>query len=192
RMALSGALPNLTGNVNYQYHLLTSEVERGVNPLTGEPIVQRIPNPREALVYGGTLRIPVLAARNWYDYSTSRRAIKQAEMARDDAERLIIGGLAQSMVTVITTERLSEVTRVNLAAALSTLDLNLRRARLGAGNAVDVLRSKQEVARSRADVIQADEGLRQAREALGQALGLAEPVGITPELKMDQLRQDAR
>lgn len=192
RMALAGALPQLTANANYQYHLLTSEVERGTNPTTGEPIVQRIPNPREALNLGGTLRIPLLAARTWYDYSTSRRSVEQAEISREDAERQIVAGLAEAMVTVVTNERLAEVTRVNLAAALSTLDLNARRAELGAGSAVDVLRSRQEVAQSRAQVVAADEALRQSREALGQALGLSEPVGLTPEIKLDQLRADAR
>lgn len=192
RMALSGALPQLTGTATYQYHLLTSEVERGTNPLTGEPIIQTIPNPREALNLGGSLRVPLLAARTWYDYATSRRTVEQAEITRDDAQRQIVAGLAEAMVTVVTNERLSEVTRVNLAAALSTLDLNHRRARLGAGSAVDVLRSRQEVALSRAQVVSADEALRQSREALGQALGLSEAVGLTPEIKLDQLRADAR
>lgn len=192
RMALAGALPQLTGTATYGYHLLTSEVERGTNPLTGEPIVQTIPNPREALNLGGSLRIPILAARTWYDYATSRRSVEQAEITRDDAQRLIVAGLAESMVTVVTNERLAEVTRVNLAAALSTLGLNQRREQLGAGSAVDVLRSRQEVAQSRAQVVSSDEALRQSREALGQALGLSEAVGLTPEIKLDQLRADAR
>lgn len=192
RMALAGALPTLTANARYNYHLLTSEVERGTNPVTGEPIVRTIPDPRDALNYGATLRIPILSVRNWYDYATSRRVIEQNELNRDDAERMIIGGLAELMVNVVTAERLAEVTRVNLAAALSTLDLNRRRARLGAGNAVDVLRSEQEVARSRADLVRQDEALRQAREALGDALGLAEAVGLPPDIKMDRLRKDAR
>lgn len=184
RMALAGALPTLTANANYNYHLLTSEVERLGQTTT-------IPNPREALTLGGTFRVPILAARTWYDYATSRRSIEQAKISRDDRERQIVASVAEAMVIVLTNERLAEVTRVNLAAALSTLDLNRRRARLGAGSAVDVLRSKQEVAQSRAQVVSADESLRQAREALGQALGLAEPVGLTPDIKLDQLRADA-
>lgn len=185
RMALAGALPQLTANAQYQYHLLTSEVERA-------GIVQRLPNPREVMNLGGTLRIPLLAARTWYDYATAKQSVKQAEVSREDAERQLVAGLAEAMVTVVTNERLAEVTRVNLAAALSTLDLNARRADLGAGSAIDVLRSRQEVAQSRAQVVAADEALRQSREALGQVLGLAEPVGLTPEIKLDQLRADAR
>lgn len=113
-------------------------------------------------------------------------------MQAEDAERLIIGGLAESLVGVITAERLSEVTRVNLEAALSTLELNKRRARLGSGNAVDVLRAQQEVTSSKAQVIEANETLRRSREALGRALGYSDAWGVTPELKLDQLRADAR
>jgi outer membrane protein TolC len=186
RMALSAALPRLTANAGLNHHMLTEDKE-GFGP---EPIT--LPDPRSNWNVGAGLRVPILAARSWYDYETSKQDIKRAELSRDDAERLVIAGLAETMVSVLTAERLAEVTRVNLAAALSTLDLNRRRARLGAGSAVDVLRSKQEVARSRAQLVDADEGLHRAREALGQALGYAEPFGITPSLKMDQLRQDAR
>lgn len=191
RIALSRALPQLTGNAGATYHLLTED-GASFNEDTGQPELTRIPDPRGRWNVGATLRVPVLSARNWYDYATSRRTIAQAEMARDDAERLIIGGLAQALVTVVTAERLAEVTRVNLKAALSTLELNKRRTRLGAGSAVDVLRSQQEVARSRAQVIDVDESLALAREALGEALGYTEPFGVTPELKIDELRQDAR
>jgi outer membrane protein TolC len=181
RIALARALPQLTGNAGLTYHLLTKQVPE-FDDDTGIPTGNTVagPDPRGRWNVGATLRVPVLSARNWYDYSTSKRSIGQAELTRDDAERLIIGGLAQSLVTVVTAERLAEVTRVNLKAALSTLELNKRRTRLGAGSAVDVLRSQQEVTRSRAQVIDVDESLALAREALGQALGYTEPWGVTP------------
>ncbi|HXS18436.1 MAG TPA: TolC family protein, partial [Polyangiaceae bacterium] len=87
---------------------------------------------------------------------------------------------------------LAEVTRVNLSAALSTLDLNRRRTSLGAGNAIDVLRADQEVQTSRLQVIEADEALRKAREALGAALGETDAWGVSSDVKLDQLRKDAR
>lgn len=189
RMALARVLPTLTGAGQLTHHLLTAEAPL----INNNPDVRAVvPDPRGRFNVGATLRVPLVNARNWYDYATSKHSVKQAEMSRDDAERQIIGGLAEALVSVVTAERLSEVTRVNLKAALSTLELNKRRTRLGAGSAVDVLRAEQEVARSRAQVVDADEALRQAREALGQALGYAEPYGVTPDLKMDQLRSDAR
>lgn len=185
RMALASSLPSLTANAQITQHLLTTE-------RTVDGTVYQIPDPATLAQVGGTLRIPVLSARNWYDYSTSKREIERSAMTLEDAERLIIGGLAESIVSVVTAERLAEVTRVNLSAALSTLELNRRRSRLGAGSALDVLRAKQESTRSRAQVVEADETLRESREALGIALGYSEPWGVTPSLKLDQLRQDAR
>src|SRR5690606_25373640 len=65
-------------------------------------------------------------------------------------------------------------------------------AELGMGVQIDVLRAEQEVARSRAQVINANESVERAREALGLALGLSEPAGITPDLELDDLSKDAQ
>ncbi len=100
--------------------------------------------------------------------------------------------MAEALVGVVTAERLAEVTRSNLASALSMLELNRKRESLGGSSSIDVLRAEQEVATSRAAVIQADEALRRARESLGQALGYEEGWGIAPEVKLDSLQKDAR
>ncbi len=187
RMVLSNSLPRLVANASISHQLLPG---RTFNPWVQRETPQPYPNPRWQA--GLSLTVPILSARNWYDYATSQEQVVQLEHQADDAQRLIIGGLAQAMVTVITSERLAEVTRVNLAAALSNLDLNQRRAVLGAGSAIDVLRAKQEVEASRGQVVQANEALIQAREALGLALGDSEAWGLPPEIKLDQLRVDAR
>lgn len=190
RIALASSLPTLMGTGNLTSHLIFGE---GFNLQTGElGGTTRIPDPATVWNIGATLRVPVLNLRNWYDYATSRKEIDRAELQADDAQRLIIGALAESLVSVVTTERLAEVTRVNLAAALSNLELNERRAQLGSGTAIDVLRARQEVELSRAQLVEADESVRRAREALGQALGYPEPWGVTPDIKLDQLRKDAR
>lgn len=190
RIALASSLPTLMGTGNLTSHLIFGE---GFNLQTGElGGTTRIPDPATVWNIGATLRVPVLNARNWYDYATARKEIERAELQADDAQRLIIGALAESLVSVVTSERLAEVTRVNLAAALSNLQLNERRAQLGSGTAIDVLRARQEVELSRAQLVEADESVRRAREALGQALGYPEPWGVTPDIKLDRLRQDAR
>jgi outer membrane protein TolC len=187
RQALAGALPKLTGNAVLTHHLLQGE---GFNFFTGTQTI--IPNPRTYTTAGLTLSVPVIAARTWYDYGTSRDSIRAAELDTREVERQVIGALAESIVAVVTAERLAEVTRVNLRFALSTLDLNERRARLGSASAVDVLRAQQEVSLSRAQVIEADEVVHRSREALGLALGFGEPWGVDPGIKLDPLRADAR
>lgn len=187
RQALAPALPVVTSGSRLTHHLVQGF---GFNFNTLQP--GPIPEPRSTFITDLTVRVPLLSARTWYDYGTAKKEIERARLQADDVERLVIGGLAESIVAVVTSERLSEVTRVNLAAALSTLELNRRRARLGAANAVDVLRAEQEVATSRSQVIQADENLRRAREALGLALGYPEGWGVTPAISLDQLRADAR
>ncbi len=193
RQALARALPKLTGNSNFNYHILRGQSTfnpNADNPIAMDPVP--IPDPRWSLSGSLSLRVPLIDARSWYDHGTAKREIEQASLQAQDVERLVIGGLAESIVAVVTAERLAEVTRINLASALSSLELNKKRARLGAANAVDVLRAKREVTQTRAQLIQADESLRQARESLGLALGDSEAWGVTPEIKLDQLRADAR
>ncbi|MCH2108809.1 MAG: TolC family protein [Polyangiaceae bacterium] len=185
--ALSGALPQLTGTANLNYHIL-----KGEGPRLPDFQLGPLPSPNLTFTAGASLSIPLLRAQTWYDYKTSKRVIQQAEYSSEDAERLIVGSLAEALVAVVTAERLAEVTRLNLLAALSNLELNKRRARLGSANAVDLLRSEQEVADSRSQVVDADEALRRSREALGLALGESEPWGVTPTISLDQLRSDAR
>src|SRR6185436_10277296 len=114
------------------------------------------------------------------------------EVREEDAERLALGALADTIVTVITAERLSEVNRVLLRANLSTWDLTKKRTLLGAASAVDVLRTEQQVALARLALIDTDEKLRLSREALGMALGYPEPWGVAADIKVDQLATDAR
>ncbi len=187
RQALSRSLPTLTATGNANLHILQG-TGFNINTLMDGPI----PDPRGNLSANINLRVPLISVRNWYDHGTAKRQIQQAQLQADDRERLVVGGLAESILSVVTAERLAEVTRVNLASALSSLELNKRRARLGAANAVDVLRAEQQVATMRAQVIQSDETLRQARESLGIALGDSGAWGVTPDIKMDQLRADAR
>jgi outer membrane protein TolC len=100
--------------------------------------------------------------------------------------------VADAVVTAVTAERLAEVSRVSLESVLSTLDLTKRRATLGAASTIDVLRIEQEVSLSRGQVVAANDGVLRAREALGAALGSAEPYGVTPAIRLDELANDAK
>lgn len=190
RQARSLVLPEINGSGSVQRSLLfgtgTAFTVQGVRA------PGPVPFPATVWNAGVSLRQSVVDVRSWYDLATASRGVRAAEASAEDAERLALGGLADTIVTVITAERLAEVSRVSLRSNLSTLDLTQRRMRLGAASAVDVLRAEQEVASNRLDVVQADESLRQAREALGMALGYPEAWGVAPNIKVDSLAADAQ
>jgi outer membrane protein, multidrug efflux system len=181
RQSLAAALPVLLGSGQAGFELI-----RGTR--NGERVPEN--------AFGATgqldLRIPIFAPKAWYDHGTAKRAIEQTRLEVSEIERQIVAALADAIVNAVTGERLAEVTRVSLKSALSTLDLNKRRAALGASSTLDVLRAEQEVELARQQVITADESLLRTRESLGQALGSSEPWGVTTGIHLDTLAQDAR
>jgi outer membrane protein TolC len=188
RQTLARSLPTLTGTASTNFHVLT-----GVGPNIFQPgTVGEVPNPRGNVATDLSLRIPLFSMQNWHDHGTAKVQIKQAEISLEEAERQVLGGLAESIAGVVTAERLAEVTRESLNSALLALELSERRSRLGAISKVDVLRAAQEVAASRGQVIEGDETLRQARETLGLALGSSGDWGVSPAIRLDRLGDDAR
>jgi outer membrane protein TolC len=185
QQARAGYYPTLTAQSGVNYHILHGER----TDMMGN--TSTIPDP--ALTWGAelSLRVPVFAPREWYDARTAKEAIETTRFTTKNTERLALGAVADAIVSVVTAERLAEVSRVSMRSALSTLDLNKRRADLGAASAVDVVRAEQEVALSRAQVVGADDSLRAAREDLGIALGSAEPWGVPPDIQLDSLARDA-
>lgn len=186
RQALAAALPSLMGTSQLNHHL-----RRGDGLDIGTFTFRRIPDPPTTWNTNLEARVPLFAPRAWWDQETAKQSVRATELDAKEVERQVIRGLAEAIVAVITAERMAEVSRVNLRFALSTLELNRRRERLGAGQALDVLRAEQEVLRSRAQVVGADEAVWRSREALGLALGYDTPWGVTPYIKLDRLRADA-
>ena len=188
RQTLARSLPTLTGTANANFHVLT-----GTGPNIFQPgTVGEVPNPRGNVSTDLSLRIPLFSMQSWHDHGTAKVQVKQAEISLEEAERQVLGGLAESIAGVVTAERLAEVTRESLNSALLALELSDRRARLGAVSKVDVLRAAQEVAASRSQVIEGDESLRRARETLGLALGASGDWGVSPAIRLDKLGEDAR
>lgn len=138
-----------------------------------------------------SLRQPLVNLQAWHDAETNELSIEASELSHQDAERRVLAGVADTIVSVVTAERLAEVSRVGLQSALATLDLTQRRARLGAASALDVLRSEQEVALMRLQVVTSNENLERAREALGMALGYPEPWGVSRDIRLVELASDA-
>ncbi len=190
RQALAPALPQLAaqGTVNYQIIKGTGIVGTdAMGAITGT-----IPDPATAWKADLTLRVPVFYPKVWYDHGSAKDAVDAARLSTKETERQVVAGVASLIVSVVTAERLAEVSRTSLKAALSTVDLTKRRAALGASNTLDVLRVEGEASLSRSQVVTATENLIRAREALGTALGSSEAWGITPDIQLDSLAADAQ
>lgn len=190
RQALAGSLPRVVGSGQVQRHLLrgTGTSFTGGTLRTGIDI----PDPATTWSAGVSVTQPLLALGAWHDHGTAKRSVRAAKLNAKETERIVLAGLAESIVNVVTAERVAEIRRVSLKSALSTLSLNRRRFRLGAASAVDVLRAEQEVNLLRAQIVASDEGVRKAREGLGLALGDSKEWGVTPSIKLDALARDAR
>lgn len=183
RLVLSRAYPRLTASGNVQHSILGNQT----------PVFfAGISLPDTTWTANLSLTQPLVNFGTWYDIRTAKLAESAAGLTVEDQQRRLLAAVADSIVSVVTAERLSEIRRLNLAGSLRILNLTRRRAELGAGNALDVLRSEQEVAANRRGVIEANESLRQAREALGMALGYPDQWGVAPNITLDELAQDAR
>lgn len=189
RQALAPSLPSLTGNAQLNRHILLGS---GLNIFADPPERTTLPDPATTWNAGLQLRVPLIASKAWYDHNTAKATVDVRGLEAQALERIVVGEVATAIIQAVTAERAAEVSRVSLRSALSNLELNRRRARLGSASAVDVLRTEQEVARSRAQVIAADETIRQAREALGLALGTSEPWGVAPDVSLNALAEAAK
>ncbi len=179
RTALAGALPNISGNASLTHQPINTSLFSAAT--SGN-------NTANANL---TLIQPLLATRAWYAIGTADQAIDVARLNVEDAKRLIALRVANGMVAVVTAERIAELNRLGLRSALERLELTQRKATLGAATGLDVVRARQDVEATRGNLVTGDESLRQAREALGLALGVAEPVGVPPEVRIDGLESAA-
>jgi outer membrane protein TolC len=197
RQALAPALPSLTATGAVTRQLLKGEAQVTNIPASVAalmPVNDTVTVPGEPTTWqaGLNLRVPLLALNTWHNRGTALQQIEVARLNSKSAERLSIAAVADAVVTTVTAERLAEVSRVSLESVLSTLDLTKRRSALGAASTIDVLRIEQEVSLSRSQVVSANDGVLRAREALGAALGSAEPFGVTPTIRLDELANDAK
>jgi outer membrane protein TolC len=185
RETLAASLPTITGSGNVTYNLMRGDTVCAFGTCT---------RPVNAMTAGAsvTLTQPLLAPRAWHALGTSKAAIEVARLSAEDQKRLLTVSLANAVVTVVTAERISEINRVGLRAALDRLTLARRRVALGAGNALDVVRADQDVSVARGSVVTGDESLRQARETLGLAMGSSEGFGVPADINLNGVEASAR
>jgi len=194
RTALAGVLPSINGSAGYTHNLITNEIPTGVG-LTGSGslVTRQIRTPfPDALTGQVTASQPVIALRAWNALGTASESVNASKLSLEDTKRTLALAVANAVVGVVTAERIAELNRLGLRNALSRQALTTRRAALGNGTALDVLRTRQDVAAARSTLVAGDETLRQAREALGLALGVPEQVSVTAGMNMRGLEQQAR
>ncbi len=184
RQALAPALPQLLGTAGVTKYLIKGDAPGGGGV--------RIPDPSLFWSAQLGLTVPLFRPAAWYNYSSAKEALEATKLSTKETERQLVAGVADVIVGVVTAERLAEVSRTSLKAALSTVDLTKRRAALGASNTLDVLRVEGEASLSRSQVVQTTEALIRAREALGSALGTSEAWGVAADIQLDQLTAQAQ
>lgn len=181
RQALARALPTITGTGNVEVQLLQKEVNFGGR-------LQELPQSPVASAQI-SLTQPILNLRTWHAAGTAQMNVKGAKLDADDKRRTVLAAVANAILTVVTSERSSEVRRVGLKSALERLELTQRRARLGAGTKLDVVRAEQDATLAKAQIVTGDQALLQARESLGLALGFSQPYGVPPSISLNELQQ---
>lgn len=193
RVALAGSLPTINGTAAFTHQLITKDTLQAVGLGAGGIVYKPFTSPPSDYLTGQLVATqPVVALRAWHAIGTAREAKEAARLSFDDAKRVIALSVANSMMGVVTAERIAELNRVGLTNALSRLELTTRKSTLGGATGIDVVRARQDVEVARATLVAGDESLLQAREALGAAIGIAEQVGVPPNVDVSGLERDAR
>jgi outer membrane protein TolC len=176
RQALAGALPTLNAQGT-----VTGQV------ITGTYLGQPVPSTNPSVTGSITATLPLLAPRAWYGVKTADMSVTSSKLSWEDKRRTVLITVANSIVSVITAERVAEINRNGLRSALERLDLTQRKFKLGDATRLDVLRAEQDAASARATLVTGDESLRQAREALGLSLGYHDAFGVPPNISLNDI-----
>ncbi len=188
RTALAAVLPTFGVNANLNQVGLRTEVQ----PLTGGAQDRFFPD--NSLSYGASAGInwQLVNFRNWYGIRVADTRKDVAAMGVQEQKRLLIAALASALVAVVAAERSAEISRVALLGALERLRLVEQRVGLGRGTTLDKARARGDVQAARTAVNNVHEQLAQSWENLGLALGLPEPIALSPGFSVTALVGQAR
>ena len=190
QIAMAAVLPSATAQVGYTHQFLSplraTLAGIGGNPNANPPQVVPYPlsTPAEDNVsLSASVTWAALNPRGLYGVGTANRQIEETQLAFQDQRRQIAFAAVDAMLATLSAQRVAELNRVGLRAAIDRLTLTKARLAYGQAPAVDVDRASQDVAAARETLVQGDESLRQAREALGVLLG--SPVALAPPPGVD-------
>lgn len=184
RQALAAALPSINASAVVNQSLIP-----GTTFVAGVgQVEQRLTTLRADI----TVSQPLLAPRAWYGIDTAKLNVEIARMNVEDRQRVVLAAVADAVVNVVTAERVAEINRVGLRSSLELLELTRRRAELGTGTKLDVVRAEQDVALARSNIVTGDESLRKTREALGLALGSSDAFAVDPGISLNEVESSLR
>lgn len=186
RAALAATLPQLTGRADASNQLL--RCTPGDITASGEPCRDLAAFGQAVERFGAGLTLSVsLSPRSWYAVGTNDKVVEASKLRVEDARRTAITAAANAIVAVVTAERVAEINRVGLRAALQRLELTKRRKRLGSGTDLDIVRAEQDAASARSQIVTGDENLRRSRESLGALFGKADAYGVPTTFTLNDI-----
>ncbi len=180
RIVLAGVLPSVIAVGQYQHTFDTQVIPLGPTALT-------VPSPNVWSIAG--VASWTLDARAIHAVGTADAEIDLSRLSLAEQRRELGGATVNAMLGTLTTERIAELDRTSLRAALERLHLTQTRLAYAHGTELDVDRAQQDVEAARALVVQADEAVRQAREDLGELVGSTTPTAAIGDLDIERFEQ---
>lgn len=186
--ALSQLLPRIEAGAGLDYGLL-----RRI------PSADRTQGDDETAAFDPRTLVPSATASLAVTFSLARLAsLGSYELQRDARElglsatrHQLIGGLAAAVLAVLSAERVAARMQAGFVAAEERMRITTRLAEVGSITALNALRFSQDLSDAKSELVSAVETLSQSRRALGQALGLREPVSIAPSFDAEALLTQA-
>jgi len=191
RTALGAVLPTLSASGTASHTILPTQSGGSVidtGTAAGAQVVPSAGGGRNSLTGSLRLSVPLVDFKGWHNHGTAKVGEEAARLDYENLERTTAAGLASAIAVNVTAERVSEIGRLGLRNALERLALAEAKERTGTGTGLDIVRARQDVAQARSSLVTSDEALRKSRDALGLAVGLTEPVGVTPSTDLAAIR----
>jgi outer membrane protein TolC len=191
RTALAAVLPSLNASGTATHTILPKAGGSNIVDPTGNTLLSTNSNGGSSDSLAASVRasLTLVNVQSWHAIGTAHVNEDQAHLSYEDLERTTAASLATAIAQNVTAERLSELGRLGLRNALERLALTEAKARTGSATGLDIVRARQDVANARSSLVTSDETLRQSRETLGLAVGLTEPVGVTPATDLSTIGQ---
>ncbi|MGZ3405128.1 MAG: TolC family protein [Polyangia bacterium] len=206
----AGSLPTLTGNGVYtridNARTLTSPATPGPPPM---PETTTVLQSADALSANLTLGVPLVAPRNWVQWSHARGNARVSELAVGDTKRQVAQAVAAAYLAIM--QRRREVELNERARDTARVHASYTHTRLvgGVGSRLDDVRARQELESDEQFVVTARLALQRQQEVLGVLVAADGPVDAgedpefaaldartaekeAPRLRVDLRERDAR